>query len=361
MKRRSAWFGVLCLAVSACGSKPAPSSPPVDEAAPSAPTRWVAVTSAQKTALLQAPARIVPAPESEALVSAPLTARVVRIRVQLGHRVSKGATVVDVVMPGLLEAAGEAVGAGARVEAWSKRRTQLKSLESEGLARASDLVEAETNLAEAKASLERARATLQGAGFSVKEAKALLDGGGVAALKAPIAGIVTELDVKVGETRPEASPLARIAGAGVPGVEARFIQPPPEGATFLFVSPDGSSLAARLVSWSPRADPRDGSFPAWFALEGGRAPPAGTPGVLKVEPSGESGLVSAPSTAVRLVGGRTIVIVRAGGDGRPVEVSVVAQSGAEAVLRSRDPGTLVEGNEVALDAAAWALPAGESP
>jgi hypothetical protein len=269
--------------------------------------------------------------------------------------------VVEVVMPALLEAAGEASGAEARIEAWTRRKAQLQKLAVEGLARASEMVEVDTQLADARAALDRAKATLQAAGTSLREARRLLEDDGVVVLRAPIAGVVTELEARVGETRTDGSALARLAGSGVLRLEARLMHAPPVGATFTFVGVDGTRSAARLQSWSPRADPRDGSFPAWFALDRLRGAVAGTPGLLHVEPARSTELVSVPSTALRMEQGGARVVVQQGDEGVPVDVEVVATSGAEAVVRPVSPGGVVEGTFVAFDASAWSTPAGETP
>lgn len=352
----------LLLALAACSPPPKAAEPvPAPPAASSASTTWVAARTAKGSALLEAPARLIAPADAEAVLSTAFRARIVRLRAQVGDRVSHGSAILDVVMPELLEAAAAGTGAQGRIEAWEKRKAQLSKLDKEGLARLGDVVEAESQLADARAALEQARARLQAAGLSLRVARALLDDDGVLTLRSPVSGVVTELEARLGETREAGTTLARIVGAGTVKVEARLTRPPPEGAEFSFVGPGGEPLAARLQSAAPRVDPRDGTYAAWFSLDARRAAPAGTPGVLRVEPGGDAALLAVPASAIHLGGDGAVVFVRGTEGARAIPVDVLAASGAQSVIRPRSPGALAEGTPVAAEAAAVAPPDGAVP
>lgn len=318
---------VLSLAVTACPAASPPPAPARLEGPSSAPTRWIDPRPAEEAALLEAPARVLADPGSVAAVGAPLQARIVRVRVRAGQRVSAGDPVVDVLMPEVLHAAGDLAAEQIKVEAFGRRRAQLEALKSEGLVRLAELAEVEAQLATARADAQAARAMLRAAGVGDRQAEQLVQGDGVLALRAPLAGVVTTVDAVPGEMRePTGRPLLQIVGAGEGRVEARLPLTPAAGARFRFVS-GGLELPLTLLTTSPRLEPTDGTRLAWF--EG--APDAG-------------GLPSGATGRVRVLGDSRWRVVPIGAliegppprvraeDGRLVEVEVVARSGAEAVV-----------------------------
>jgi phage baseplate assembly protein gpV len=197
------------------------------------------------------------------VVTPPLRATVLRIRARPGDVVDAGTPLVDVVMPEALDAAGRYEGAKVRLAAWTERHAQLTQLRADGLAKSLDVSEAAARVAESKADLQAARAVLLSAGVREGEAAGLLTGSGALSLRAPVTGVVTSLTASIGESRePSAGPLLQLASAGPVRVEARFAQGVPDGQ-FDFVGASGK-VALTLVSKAPVADPRDGTFLAWF-------------------------------------------------------------------------------------------------
>ena len=286
--------------------------PPSKTPEPRAPT-WESVRPGEDVASQAAPARVLASPTARALVTAPLRATVVRVRVQAGDAVAAGAPLVDVLMPDALQAAGRAEGARVRLAAWTERQQQLTALRADGLARNLEVSEAAARVAEAKADLQSARAVLLSAG--VREADALLTGGGAFSLRAPMAGVVVAVSAVAGESRePGGGALVELAGEGPVRVEARFTRPPPDGDYTFSVG--SRAVPVRLVSRSPLADPRDGTTVAWLeALDGGLT--AGALGRVS-HPGGTSGGFRVPSLAVRRVDGEAQVETRRG----PVPVEV---------------------------------------
>jgi membrane fusion protein, heavy metal efflux system len=332
---------VFSLLIAACERAAAP--PPTQTApltATSATTRWVDTRSAEDTALLEAPGRVLASPESVASIAPPLQARVVRVRVRPGQRVSVGEPLIDVLMPELLHAAGDLAGEQLKVDAYARRRTQLEVLKSEGLVRLAELAEVEAQLATARADAQAARATLRASGVSDKQAEALVTGDGVLSLRAPIAGLVTAVEATPGEVRdPAGRPLAQLVGVGEGRVEARLPSNPSDGARFSFHS-GALVLPVDLISVSPRFEPSDGSRLAWFSARADAGVlPIGATGRLRV--SADSSWRVVPSRALLESGGTVRVRQRTASGSSLIEVRVIARSGAEAVVVGLEPGTQV--------------------
>jgi biotin carboxyl carrier protein len=300
----------LLLALGALGC-PAPAGPAAPEETKAPAPTWVAVRVAGDEAVLEAPARVLAGPGAAAMVTPPMRATVVRLRVRPGDSVDAGAPLVDVLMPEVLEAAGRHEGARARLEAWTERRTQLAQLRAEGLARALDVSEAAARVAEARAELQAARAVLVAAGLREGDAAGLLSGTGAVPLRAPIAGVVTAVTAALGESRePGAGPLVQLVGTGAARVEARL----PRAATpgdWRLVTPAGEARV-KLVGAAPAADPRDGVFLAWFEPEGDAALTAGLQGRVVLRGTGSTRLHLVPATALQRRDGVPGVVTRKG-------------------------------------------------
>lgn len=332
----------LLLLLSGCRAGGEAAEPPPPPRASSASARWVAAQPTDSAALLQLPARALPPAGGTGAVTPPFAGRVVRVHVQAGTRVAAGAPVVDFLMPEVAAAAAAYVAATVRLGAYGERANQLQALRAEGLARVDELSEARVRLAEAQAEQVRARAVLRSAGVAPEQAKRIADAGGVVPLRSPIAGLVTEVNAPIGESRETAGqPLARVAAAGATRVEARLGDALPENARFEFVAAGRPPVAVVLAGIAPSADPRDGLRVAWFDVQDAHATlPAATPGVLRVQLGGGAALVPARSVVRRE--GHTFVHKRQGDGGADVEVSVLMLSGSEALVRGAvQPGDLV--------------------
>lgn len=327
--RAARWLPLLLL-TAGC-SAPAVETPPAP--APSAST-WTAVLAADDAPTLEVPGRVLAGPGAHTVVTPPLRATVLRVRARAGDTVDAGTPLVDVVMPELLEAAGRLEGSRVRLQAWTERHTQLTQLRAEGLAKSLDVSEAAARVAEAKADLQAARAILLSAGVRDGDAAALLSGNGSLSLKAPVAGVVTQVSASVGESRePSAGPLLSLSSTAPTRVEARFTHAVPDGE-YEFVG-HGGSTALALVSRAPGADPRDGTFLAWF--EPKRELAAGSLGRVVRRGGSDGGLFKVPARALVRVDGAARVETKKGS----VAVEVV-RCDVDCVVR----GALSVGDEV---------------
>ncbi|MBX7100300.1 MAG: efflux RND transporter periplasmic adaptor subunit [Myxococcaceae bacterium] len=334
------------LALSAC----TPAAPVAPAAAPREATRWVQPRPAAPP-VLTAPATVVAAPESSALVSAPLPLRVERVRVRLGEKVAAQQVVAEVLVPQALLAAGALEAAQRRLEPQLRRLSQLEALKSEGLARAGELAEVQAAVAVARGDLASATATLRIAGVDPAQAARLLTGSGLISLRSPLAGVVTAVAAVPGATYEPGGPaLAEIVAAGEVTVEARLPRRPRPGETFTFSPEPGVRVPCTLQQLSPRVDGRDGTVTAWLRPEGPLE--AGRTGQLEVTPAPTEAVLSVPLRAVHVSDGAAVAVLRdaAGPVRHPVEV--VSRLSDAVVVRGLPPG-----REVAADARAALEPA----
>lgn len=323
---------VVALAVlgAAC-SKEAPVAPP-SSAASSSSVRWRAVRGPGETALLEAPARVVPDANGHALVTAPLRARVVAIRVALGSEVVAGVPLVEIAMPEAAIAAAEYLAALDQLEASQRRAAQLAELRSEGLARASEISALEIDLAKLRGARDVAAATLHSANVPLRDARAMATGGGRTTLRASRAGRITRLAAVVGATVAPEDPLIEIAGSGSTRVEATLAYPLPPGSRFT-LQLGGASSEARLVGVAPARD-ADGTSRAWFDVD--QPLPSGAPGRIRVMPPGTT--VTVPAAAVATDDQGTFVWRRENGQARRLGVQVLITSGADALVTGPSEG-----------------------
>ena len=340
------------LALSACGKRgpAAEEEPPV----PSARTPWVKARSSEGVPLLEAPAQVLGSPEGQASVVPPYRARVLKVLVRPGERVTKGQPLVEVVMQEVSTAAGAYAAASTRLDAYGRRLAQLEALKSEGLVRLADVLEAETKLAEAKADQQSAAAALRTAQIEPAAAADIAAGKRPVALRSPIAGMVTAVGVGVGDTRePTGEPVVRVAGEGDSRVESRFARPvDTQNAAFEFVVAGGGHHHLTFIARAPVVDPRDGTIAFWFVPEKGTKLSPGLTGRVVMTLQGVSQAAVVPARAVALADGKTHVVARRGGKPEKVPVEVIASSGAEALVKG-----ISAGEEVAADAALAEAPA----
>jgi membrane fusion protein, heavy metal efflux system len=335
-------------AAAGAGVRAAQGSTTSSAAAASAPTPWVKARNAEELALLEAPALVLATPESNAGVSPPFRARIVRVSVRPGDTVERGQPVAVVVMPEVVQAAGAYASAATRVEAYGRRKAQLDELKKEGMVRLTELLESETRLAEARADQQGALALLRAGGLGPEDAQRILAGGGEVALRSPIAGVVTQVRAAIGEQREAAGePMVRIAGEGEPRVEARVARMLPRHAEYELWLPTGERHALRPVGRAPQVDARDGTTLVWLEpLRKGTRLVQGQTGKVKARLEEEEKAVAVPARAVGLAAEGPYVVAHRGGKGERVRVEVIAASGSDALVR----GAVAIGDEIAAEA-----------
>lgn len=305
---------------------------PIETAPASPPARWVVVHAPEDLTLLELPARAIAAPGSEARLSPPFPARVLRVHVTPGDHVLAGAPLVDVSMPEVLTAAATWTATRARREVRERRRDELESLRADGLVLTGSVFEQEVSLADLDAERARALATLAAAGVSAAQASRVLRTGTVT-IASPIEGVVREVDARLGEVRdPAGATLVTIVGLLPVRIEARIARELPEGATLSFAPIDGPVVPLASEPVAQLVDPSDGTRLLWLAPSSEARLPDGLRGrVLVAFPDGA--VFEVPTSAIGAADGEPFVLRRTDGDGvERVSVRVLTSSGASALV-----------------------------
>ena len=177
------------------------------------PTGHPQLSLLKSTAAIQAttlsvdlPARLVWNEELTQRIYAPFAGRVTQIRVDLGQRVSKGASLLSVSSPEFGAAQADAAKAMADAKVADKTLARQKELFESGIAARKDLEQADADAARAQAEADRAnaRTRLYGGGHQVNQQLTLM---------ADVSGMVVERNVNPGqELRSEQS------GPGMPAL-----------------------------------------------------------------------------------------------------------------------------------------------
>ena len=330
----------VCLTV-ACGqAAPERESESAPVLAASSATRWVPAQPARGLSWLEGPARVLAAPNATAMVSVPLSARVLRVYVRPGQRVAQGEPLVEVVMPELIRAAGTLRAADIKLAALSQRYARLLPLLAEGLARAAEVADLEGSIAAARADRESARATLRSAGEPDARAAALVEGHGACILRAPAAGMVVSVSAQLGQVRePAGGPLLELVSDAAPQIEARFSVAPEAQVSFEWLEP-GRTIPLVLDAVSPRAGITDGTRMAWLHAAPGAPPPV--LGVLgRVRMIAPQDWLVVPNRALVKRADRYEVRVQKELGSVALPVMLVRQSESEAVITGLAAGTLV--------------------
>jgi cobalt-zinc-cadmium efflux system membrane fusion protein len=316
------------------------------KASASASTRWVPVKAPDDASLLEAPAVARAGGESSGDVSATVRARVVRVHVRPGDVVKKGAAIVDVAAPEWVEAAASYRYAAAQLKVNSERAEALGALKGEGLVSGQQLFEQQSNVARLRAEMEKAMATLRVAGISPSGAATILKTGEVT-LEAPLSGVVTEVNARLGEFREAGvKPFAKITGTAPAHIEARTADKWPPGASVQFSASDGRVFELKPTPLSSVLSVDDGTSIHWYELmDAQKLLPDGLWGVIRLK--GPQGVWQVPVGAVEIKADAGLLMRRRGGETQEVSVQVVVASGASAWVRPVENDALKQGDDVA--------------
>jgi cobalt-zinc-cadmium efflux system membrane fusion protein len=132
----------------------------------------------------------------------------------LGDRVERGEVLAEIVSPAFGAAKAAYLQTLASEALWAKNHAREKDLMDRGVATESDLLEAETKLAESRIAMSRAMQELMGLGLSVDQIAEVArsqDTSSKYRVTAPFAGVVVERQASVGELSDPSAPLFAVA------------------------------------------------------------------------------------------------------------------------------------------------------
>ncbi|MGD8317323.1 MAG: efflux RND transporter periplasmic adaptor subunit [Myxococcales bacterium] len=333
---------LLCVALGACSREQAAAPQPErSQSAESAPSRFVVVSKPEDRSIMQAPAIVRASAAASGEVTAPTPLRIAHVYVKVGQAVAAGDRIVDVRAPELLDAAAVVLSAAARARAHEERADQLEALLGEGLALRAQVFEQRTMAADLRASRLQAIALLRSAGVDPDQASALMQDG-VVTLRAPVAGIVTELSARPGRSfDPGAMPIARLTGQASARIEVQTAKGWPEATSAVFTASDGRRVVLDPSPVSSVVIPADGTTRSWFDPKDSVDLPDGLVGIAEVFAARD--VWEVPAAAILQSGQQSLVLRRRADRTERVAVQVLMASGASALVR----GPLEPGDRVA--------------
>lgn len=327
-------------------TKKAVEEAPLETEAASATTRWVPVKPPDDASLLEAPAVARAGAEATGELSCTVSARVAQVFVRPGDVVKAQEVMMEVSAPALVEAAATYVHSTERLRMHEGRAKQLGDLKQEGLVSGQQLFEHESQVAQLREAQQKAHATLKVAGVDSAQAESILKTGRVRLLS-PVSGVVSEVNVHLGELRePGGKPLAVVVGTAPVHIEARTADRWPEGSKMEFVASDGRVIELRPQALSSVLSPHDGTWLQWYQpADVALSLPDNLWGVVRLQ--GAKGVWQVPATAVEKVSKKATVMRRRQGVTNEISVVVVVASGASAWVKPLEAQALLAGDEVA--------------
>lgn len=315
-------------------------------------TTWIGVQRPSDASLLELPARVVAAADSRARLDTPLHGSVVTITARVGDRVEAGDAIVELRIPAVLEAAAILAGTGSQLGSQKARRERLEELRAAGLVGAAEVFDIESNIGRLSAERRLALATLTAMGIDDAERGAVLRRGTVL-FRAPIAGVVAQIDAVPGEVVESGETLAQILGRAPARIEvtsAGELAQLGEATTSLeFEGLDGSRIPLASTPVATAVEPGLGRMLAWYeTADPTLALADGVRGRVLLR-SDDPRLLEVPRRSLRLDDGRAWVGRRnAAGEVEMVEVEVLRSVGSSALIRS---AALNVGDSIAANAA----------
>ncbi len=341
MSRPPYWI-LCCATLSACTSPtPAPTAEPETRSAASASSRFVAIVRPEDGSILEAPAIVRGSSGAFGEVTAPASLRIARVHVQVGDEVAVGDPIVDVYAPALLDAAATYLSDRSQLRMHEERAGELEARLKEGLVGRPEVFRERAVAAKLRASLLQSLAILRSSGIDPAQASPLIDRG-VITLDAPVAGIVTELSARVGQSyEPGPTSIAHVTGKASGRIEVRTAEPWPRAKSVSFTANDGLQIALLPAPVASAVVPSDGTTRSWFEPAEPVDLPDGLLGTARVEAADD--VWEVPIEAIHPEAGETTIVRQRGPSTETVSVEVIAASGASAWVR----GALEAGDRVA--------------
>ena len=251
---------------------------------------------------------------------------VAEVTKDLGETVARGETLAIVDSIDLGTAKSEVLGAMETVKLWDANAQRERALLEKGAGIEREVLEAQTNLAEARIALSRARQRLRNLGLSKEQIEAVEKDGDTSSLLAVTAsfdGMVVERTAVIGEVVEPGTPLLSIADTNVmwamvdlSGADLAVVKTG-QDATVTVDGLPGKSFAGRLTWISTQLDPRTHALKARIELDNGDGLlRANMFGRARISPGDDHRVaITIPKEAVQWEGCCNVAFIRTEGGG----------------------------------------------
>ncbi|MEZ4699284.1 MAG: efflux RND transporter periplasmic adaptor subunit [Rhodothermales bacterium] len=287
--------------------------------------RTEAVSASAMPFSLRVPGEVLPAPEHFALVSAPISGRIVRIHAHEGEAVRQGQILLELES---LEYAGlvaDVMRARAELSYQQQQAERLKQLVEKKIAAQNTLEKTEADLSRAKAEYSAANARISALGISPETVAGWSEetgAGPMLAVRAPITGVIDQHDIDLGQSVTAYQQMMSLVNPAhvlirgfVPPEEAELIQSG-DTVSIQSVEAQGRRLLARIATINPALGEENRSVIANIlaATENGWPRP-GQAVQVDIRAQSAPHTLSVPLAAVLYEGNRASVFVKAGDNG----------------------------------------------
>lgn len=302
------------------------------------------------------PARFMPAPGQERVISTMQEGLVSRVLVVEGQSVKAGQGLLELQVPALLDQQLALLKANSRLQLAKAALQRYRQLLAEGLIAGKKVIEAEAEAATAEAEERAASTALRLSGLSAAQQQRLLsrqqvDSGLV--IQATQSGQVAGLKVTPGQRVQAAEELLRLISASSLWVEADV----PAAAAGIFRSgqsvPVGNGAAEAVVVSVAAQSGNAQSVKVRGRLKSSL--PGALPGMTTTlgEASAQSASWQLPQTAVTRLDGKTVVFLKAATGFAPVEVQAIGDGRTVRVSGAFKGGELIAVSGVTALRNAW--------
>lgn len=280
---------------------------------------------------------VAPEPARDALVGPLVHGRVAQVLANAGDRVSAGAVLAWVESPEVGEAQAAWIAALARTEAAERDATREAELYTAKVTSAREFEAAQAHAKAEEAVLQGARERLLALGMSQADLALAAKGkssGGKVALRAPIAGVVVDRKVRLGQAVERATDAFRVLDVSVVSVSLDLFE-----ADLARVAPNepvevhaaGRSYQSTVSFVSPLIDPATRTAQVKLVVandDGALRPGQFVTARLKAAAEGQQrAVLTIPAKAIQLVEGDKVVFVKTAEGYRPRKVKVGASDG----------------------------------
>lgn len=297
--------------------------------------RAVAVTAATETPLATLPATAAPPLNGRVVASAPFAGTVVRVDVLEGQSVKAGQRLAVLFSQEALRVSSDLAQAQAEVRAAEAAAKRTRTLAQEGIIAGARAEEAEARAAQARALANENRRLLSSAGGPTGRP-------GEYALRAPIAGRVSQLNLQPGGGLEAMAPAVVIDRDDRLWVEARL---PASliGKVAIGNAVEVAGVRGRVIAAGSAIDPRTRSAVLRAELPAGSGLVPGRATSVTVMGEAPASSVALPRAGVTRIDGRDAVFVKTSNGYRPQFVTVQGMSDTVAVVTGLKPGAVVAG------------------